>query len=93
MIPAAQPNTTAPNSAAQNAVTQSDRPCPASDYRTNLHFWCIIRLLPNLQRVVVARFRKRNDAEEHLRIRRRLEPDAEFIIVFEPPSDRASSST
>jgi hypothetical protein len=34
----------------------------AQTYRDKLHPWCVIRLLPNLQRITVARFRRRNDA-------------------------------
>ncbi|NEQ10729.1 MAG: hypothetical protein F6K37_33870 [Moorea sp. SIO4E2] len=35
-------------------------------YSERLHPWVIIRLLPQMQRVVVARFRNRSDAEGHL---------------------------
>jgi hypothetical protein len=31
-------------------------------YRERLQPWCIVRQLPNLQRIVVARFSRRNDA-------------------------------
>jgi hypothetical protein len=72
MIPASQSQTTAANSAVSN-------------HRDRLQVWCIVRLLPNVQRVVVGRFRKRNDAEDHLKILRRLEPDAVFIIFFDLP--------
>ncbi|PSB09956.1 hypothetical protein C7B76_24690 [filamentous cyanobacterium CCP2] len=54
-------------------------------YHTRLHPWCIIRLLPRMQRVVVARFRRRNPAEEHLRVLKRLNPDATYKIVFDLP--------
>ncbi|NEO38665.1 MAG: hypothetical protein F6J90_20945 [Moorea sp. SIOASIH] len=43
----------------------------------------IVRLLPKMQRVIVARFRKRSDAEGHLRALKRLMPDAKFIIIFD----------
>ncbi len=59
-------------------------PIPSA-YRQQLHPWCIIRLLPKAQRITVARFRKRNDADAHLRVLRRLIPNATFIIVFAPP--------
>ncbi len=32
---------------------------------------------------IVARFRRRNDAEAHLQVLRRLMPDASFEIVFD----------
>ncbi|MGB3614722.1 MAG: hypothetical protein WBA10_13090 [Elainellaceae cyanobacterium] len=57
----------------------------AQTYRDQLHPWCIVRLLPKAQRITVARFRKRNDADAHMRTLRRLIPDATFIIIFDPP--------
>jgi hypothetical protein len=45
--------------------------------------WVIVRLLPNLRRVVVGRFRTRSDAEGHLQALRRLIPGAEMIVVFD----------
>jgi len=35
-------------------------------YLERLSPWCIVKLLPNMQRQVVARCRRRNDAEEHM---------------------------
>ena len=52
-------------------------------YYQQLHPWCIIRLLPKMQRQVVARFRRRNDAEAHLQALHRLEPTADYEIVFD----------
>ena len=56
-------------------------------YSQQLHPWCIIQHLPEMQRRVVARFRRRNDADAHLRALHRLAPLAEYAIVFdaEPP--------
>jgi hypothetical protein len=61
-------------------------------YLERLSPWCIVKLLPNMQRLVVARCRRRNDAEEHLRVLRRLLPGARFVIVFDPALDRQDSS-
>lgn len=36
------------------------------NYIEKLHPWCIVRHFPNMQNSVVARFRRRNDAEAHL---------------------------
>lgn len=55
-------------------------------YIEQLHPWCIVRSLPNLQHLIVARFRRRNDAVSHLQVLKQLIPDATFAIVFEPPS-------
>ena len=45
--------------------------------------WVIYRLLPNLQRLPVAQFRSRNDAESSLKIIRQMLPDAHLILAFE----------
>ena len=52
-------------------------------YFEKLHPWCLIRLLPNCQRIVVARFRNRNDADEHLRVLQRLVKHRTFVIIFD----------
>lgn len=52
-------------------------------YRDRLYPWCIIRLLPNFQRITVACFRKRNEAEEHLKVLRRFLPNAAFVVLFD----------
>ncbi len=51
-----------------------------------LNVWAVVRLLPNMQRVVVRRFRLRGDAENYLIILRRYLQDASLVIVFDPPS-------
>jgi len=53
-------------------------------YLERLSPWCIIKLLPSMQRLTVARFRRRGDAEAHLRILRRLIPHAKFTIIYDP---------
>lgn len=87
MIPAQPPQSTAAISAAQ--ITESYSPAPLhpkdQTYYNRLHPWCIILLLPKLQRVVIGRFRRRNDAESHLKILQQMNPDAEYLIIFDPP--------
>ena len=56
-------------------------------YYQRLHPWAVVRLLPQMQRVVVARFRNRSNAEGHLKALKRLMPDAEFVIVFDVGND------
>ena len=56
-------------------------------YKNQLQPWCIIRPLPNLQRVVVARFRRCNDAEAYLQVLRRLVSGVAYQIVFDVESD------
>jgi hypothetical protein len=58
----------------------------AQNYWTRLHPWCVIRLLPKMQRIVIQRFRTRSQAEEYLKIVRRLMPAALHHIVFDAAS-------
>jgi hypothetical protein len=55
-----------------------------SVYRARLFPWSVIRVLPNCQRSVLARFRKRNQAEEYLRSVRQVNVDWNCEIVFDP---------
>ncbi|MBD1805097.1 hypothetical protein H6F98_06485 [Microcoleus sp. FACHB-SPT15] len=61
-------------------------------YFEKLHPWCIIRPLPNLQRRIIARCRRRNDAEAHLQVLRRLMPTVPFEIVFDVMPDEGETS-
>ena len=54
-------------------------------YRASLHPWCIICHLPNAQTIIVARFRKRNDAESYLKTFKQVTPEAIYSLIFEPP--------
>jgi len=62
-------------------------------YRERLNPWVLVRLLPNLQRVTVGQYRIRSDADGHLRIIRRLMPNAEFEVVFNPDLAKPQAST
>ena len=59
-------------------------PAAGSIYRARLFPWSVIRLLPDCQQSVLARFRKRNEAEEFLRSVRRVEHSWNCEIVFDP---------
>jgi hypothetical protein len=61
-------------------------------YHDRLHPWCIIRHLPKMQRVVVARFRRRNDAEAHLKVLQHMVP-ASYTIIFDVVDDRPDLPT
>jgi hypothetical protein len=52
-------------------------------YRDQIHPWCIVRILPNAQTLIIARFRRRNDADAHLKVLQQLISTAEFRIVFD----------
>jgi hypothetical protein len=61
-------------------------------YKEKLNPWCIIRPIPNLQAQVVARFRRRVDAEGRLKILNRMTPNSSFEIVFDTaPKDTDSA--
>lgn len=61
-------------------------------YQAQLHPWCIVRRLPKMQRVVVGRFRKANDAEAHVRSLKHLIPNAQFVVIFDS-GDNTSPKT
>ena len=42
-----------------------------------------MRQLPNMQRIVVARFHHRSNADGYLSVMKRLLPNAQHMIVFE----------
>lgn len=52
-------------------------------YGDRLKRWAIARFLPNQQPVIVARFRKRSDADGHLRFLRDQIPEGKFLVVFD----------
>jgi hypothetical protein len=64
-------------------------------YQARLHPWAIARLLPNMQRIIVGRFRSRSDADGHLQCLRQLIPQASFVVVFdlEPDIEPATVSS
>jgi hypothetical protein len=56
-------------------------------YRERLHPWSIVRLLPDVQRVTVARFRRRNEAEARLSFLQQRNPHENFVVVFDHQLD------
>jgi predicted house-cleaning noncanonical NTP pyrophosphatase (MazG superfamily) len=54
------------------------------------HVWAIIRWLPDMQRIVVNRFRRRSDAEECLRILRRSHPRRDYTLLYYPPGEEST---
>lgn len=55
--------------------SQSDRP------------WAIARILPSAKVYIVARFRNRQDADDHKRLLYRFIPAAKFEIIFDLPNE------
>lgn len=56
-------------------------------YQDRLKRWAVVRLLPNMQRVVVARFVKQSDADGYAQALRGVEAPAEWIVIFDPPEE------
>lgn len=79
MIPGSQPSATVGDSFVRS-------------YRDRLSPWCIVQLLPKMQQRVVVRLRRRNDATEHLRVLRRLNPAGNYEIVFDPAVEELMTS-
>lgn len=52
-------------------------------YRERLTPWIVVRLLPNLQSVVMGRFRTRSDADGYLTFLRRRIPTGHFVVMFD----------
>lgn len=61
-------------------------------YRDQLQPWCVVRFLPDARSIVVARFRRRSDAEAHQRILRQILPTATYSIVFDSAINKPDSN-
>ncbi len=55
-------------------------------YKERLQAWTIVRLLPDMQRTIVGRFRHRSDADGHVHFLRQQIPNASFVVVFDSQS-------
>jgi len=56
-------------------------------YKDKLNPWCIIRPISPVQMRIVGRFRRRVDAEGHIRILKQLMPTVPFEIMFDIASE------
>jgi hypothetical protein len=45
--------------------------------------WAVVRQLPNLQWVIIARYRSRSDADGHHLLLRQRVPNVQCLVVFE----------
>jgi hypothetical protein len=54
-------------------------------YEDRLKPWVVVLLLPNMQRIDVARFHAFSDAEGHTQTLRQLDPSKRYEVMFEPP--------
>ncbi|MCP2732218.1 hypothetical protein [Limnofasciculus baicalensis] len=60
-------------------------------YKEKLFPWCIIRNLPDQQQTIVARMRRRNDAEQHLVLLQRTIQDASLSVIFDQTTKSLNS--
>jgi hypothetical protein len=61
-----------------------------SPYRSRLTPWCIVAY-PSLAQIqprpqIIARHRKRSDAEAQLQLLRQLQPQQTYLLLFDPPT-------
>ena len=59
-------------------------------YSQQLRPWCIIRLLPDNQRQIVARFRRHDDATAYLQVLHNSAHNVNFLLTFEVQGVRKS---
>ncbi|AKG22278.1 hypothetical protein [Calothrix sp. 336/3] len=52
-------------------------------YKKRLNSWAIARLHPENQKSVIARFRSRSDADGHMQLLQQMNPDAEFLLIYD----------
>ncbi|GAB4376760.1 MAG: hypothetical protein Kow00121_24460 [Elainellaceae cyanobacterium] len=53
-------------------------------YHDRLKRWVVVYLTPPTYRMDVARFVKCSDAEGHAQALRRLNPERQYLVVFDP---------
>jgi hypothetical protein len=53
-------------------------------YFEQLHPWCIIRTLPSKECILVARFRRRNDAFAYQQVLQRNVNSIRLVVKFNP---------
>ena len=60
-------------------------------YKDKLNPWCIIRPVSDVQMRIVGRFRRRVDAEGHLRVLKQMMPTIPFEIMFDATPEPADT--
>ena len=54
-------------------------------YQEQLTPWVVYQLTSDLQRQVVIRFRRRNDADSYLKVLMQTRPNTQFMVAFDAP--------
>lgn len=61
-------------------------------YQEQLTPWVVYQITPDMQRQVVIRFRRRNDADSYLKVLTQTRQNAKFIVAFDAPPVPAQSA-
>ncbi len=61
-------------------------------YYAKLHPWCIVRSRPDMRSLIIARFRRRSDAEAHLQILKANTPNVPYSIIFDTTPETSDST-
>ena len=70
----------------QNAKSEN----PTTSYKNRLNSWAIARIVEDQQKVIVARFRTRSDADGYIQHLRQLVPDGYFELFFDSQTEQLS---
>lgn len=62
-------------------------------YQEQLTPWVVYQVTPDMQRQVVIRFRRRNDADSYLKVLTQTRPNAQFIVAFDAPPVATQATT
>ncbi len=76
---------------AQDTHTSHSEQNESASYKKRLNSWAIARMLPDMKREIVARFRRRSDADGHMQLLLRVTPDANFMLVFDCQTEEAAA--
>ncbi len=64
-------------------------PLKAMRYQEQLTPWVVYQLSANLERQIVTRFRRRNDADCYLKVLKQTRPNTEFVVAFDAKRNAA----
>jgi hypothetical protein len=62
----------------------------AKNYKNRLNGWAIARLDSEQEKVIIARFRTRSDADGYMQHLRQVVPDATFQVIFDCQRETAA---
>lgn len=60
-------------------------------YAEHFGYWIVVRYVPNVDRIVLGRYRKRAEAEGHLALMRMFSPRGSFAIAYDAPAPQPRS--